>query len=66
MMVLLLIFPALFDISELETSLFFVGLGDIEIMHCDYCSKGHCDYCYIALQHFAVVNRAEHHTTSIS
>ena len=42
-----------------------LGLGDIEIMHCDYCSKRHCDYCYIALEHFAVV-KAEHHTTSVS
>ena len=41
-------------------------LGDIEIMHCDYCSKSLCDYCYIALKHFAVVNKAEHHPTSVS
>ena len=43
-----------------------VGLGNIEIMHCDYCSKRHCNYCYIALEHFTVVNRARHHTTSVS
>ena len=35
-------------------------------MHCDYCSKRHCDYCFIALEHFAVVNKAEHHTTSVN
>ena len=43
-----------------------LGLGDIEIMHCDYWRERHCDYCYIALEHFAVVNKAEHHTTSVS
>ena len=26
-----------------------VELGDVEIMHCDYCIKRHCGYCYIAL-----------------
>ena len=30
-----------------------VGLGNIEIIH--------CDYCYIALEHFAVVNRASYY-----
>ena len=37
-----------------------IGLGDIEIMHSAIiqCSKRHCGYCYIALEHFAVVNRA--------
>ena len=49
----------LFNISR-------VGLGNIEIMHSDYCSKRHCDYCYITLEHFAVVNRAENHTTSVA
>ena len=43
-----------------------LGLGDIEIMHCNYWRERHCDYCYIALEHFAVVNKAEHHTTSVS
>ena len=43
-----------------------VGLGDIEIMHYNYCSKRHCDYCYIALEHFAAVNNAEHRPTSVS
>ena len=23
-----------------------LSLGDIEIIHYDYCSKRHCDYCY--------------------
>ena len=35
-----------------------IGLGDIEIMHYDYCSKRRSGYCYIALKHFAVVNKA--------
>ena len=43
-----------------------VGLGDIELMHYDYCSKRHFDYCYIALEHFAEVNKAEHYTASVS
>ena len=43
-----------------------VGLGDFEIMYCDYWSKRHCNYWCIALKHFAVVNRAEHHPTSAS
>ena len=53
-----------------------IGLGDIEIMycdycskrHCDYCSKRHCDYCYIAFnqEHFAEVNKAENHTTQVT
>ena len=44
-----------------------IGLGDIEIMYCDYCSKRHCDY-YIAFnqEHFAVVNKAENHTTQVT
>ena len=35
-----------------------LGLGDIEIMHCDHCSKRRCSYSYIAVKHFAVVNKA--------
>ena len=57
----------LYDKEQFGTSTKCVlGLGDIEIMQCDYCSKRHYDYCYIALEHFAVVNRAEHHPTSVS
>ena len=53
-------------VAATEFWLSIVGLGDIEIMHCNCCSKRHCDYCYIALEHFAVVNRVEHHTISVS
>ena len=28
-----------------------LGLSDIEIIQCNYCSKRHCDY--VALEHFA-------------
>ena len=41
----------------LNTSACYLGLGDIE-MHCGHYSKRCCGYCYIALKHFAVVNKA--------
>ena len=53
-------------LNPTTVSHYLLGLGDIEIMHYDYCSKRHCDYCYIALEHLAEVNKAEHHPTSVS
>ena len=29
-----------------------LGLGDIEIIHYDYCSKRHCDYCKYCIRTF--------------
>ena len=45
-----------------------LGLGDIEIMQCNaiIAAKDIAIIANIVLAHFAVVNKAEHHTTSVS